>query len=111
MNKRNYNALAISDGACNPRAIVSSMTQALLEMGDSDTPTLCNDPALKLMVHQLAFLLNIPNNMHSYSKTDNKLGMDYRELMEHLKDKDPSYYYTDILIPNGLTLQNFIDQM
>lgn len=49
--------------------------------------------------------------MHSYSKTDNKLGMDYRELMEHLKDKDPSYYYTDILIPNGLTLQNFIDQM
>ena len=58
-----------------------------------------------------AFLLSIPNNMHSYSKTDNKLGMDYRELMEHLKDKDPSYYYTDILIPNGLTLQNFIDQM
>ena len=58
-----------------------------------------------------AFLLSIPNNMHSYSKTDNKLGMDYRELMEHLKDKDPSYYYTDVLIPNGLTLQNFIDQM
>ena len=58
-----------------------------------------------------AFLLSIPNNMHSYSKTDNKLGMDYRELMEHLKDKDPSYYYTDILIPNDLTLQNFIDQM
>ena len=62
MNKRNYNALAISDGACNPRAIVSSMTQALLEMGDSDTKTLCNDPALKLMVHQLAFLLNIPTS-------------------------------------------------
>lgn len=62
MNKRNYNALTISDGACNPRAIVSSMTQALLEMGDSDTPTLCNDPALKLMVHQLAFLLNIPTS-------------------------------------------------
>ena len=61
--------------------------------------------------HLPAFLLSIPNNMHSYSKTDNKLGMDYRELMEHLKDKDPSYYYTDILIPNGLTLQNFIDQM
>ena len=61
--------------------------------------------------HLPAFLLSIPNNMHSYSKTDNKLGMDYRELMEHLKDKDPSYYYTDILIPNSLTLQNFIDQM
>ena len=58
-----------------------------------------------------AFLLSIPNNMHSYSKTDNKLGMDYWELMEHLKDKNPSYYYTDILIPNDLTLQNFINQM
>lgn len=61
--------------------------------------------------HLPAFLLSIPNNMHSYSRTDNKLGMDYRELMEHLKDKDPSYYYSDILIPNGHTLQQFIDQM
>lgn len=55
-----------------------------------------------------AFLLSIPNNMHSYYKTHNKLGLEYRELMEHLKDKDPSYYYTDILIPNGWTLGKFI---
>lgn len=58
--------------------------------------------------HLPAFLLNIPNNMHSFSESNNKLGMDYRELMEHLKGKDPSYYYSDILIPSGMTLGKFI---
>lgn len=28
--------------------------------------------------------------------------------MEHLKDKDPSYYYTDVLVESGMTLNNFI---
>ena len=56
-----------------------------------------------------AFLLSIPNNMHSYSGSNNKLGLGYRELMEHLKDKDPAYYYSDILIPNGKTLRDFIN--
>ena len=60
--------------------------------------------------HLPAFLLSIPNNMHSYSESNNKLGLGYRELMEHLKDKDPAYYYSDILIPSGKTLQQFIDQ-
>ena len=47
--------------------------------------------------------------MHSYSESNNKLGLGYRELMEHLKDKDPAYYYSDILIPNGKTLRDFIN--
>ena len=29
-------------------------------------------------------------------------------LFESLKDKDPSYYYSDVLIPNGKTLKDFI---
>lgn len=60
--------------------------------------------------HLPAFLLSIPNNMHYYSKSDNKLGLDYRELMEHLKDKDPSYYYSDILVPKKETLGEFIQK-
>ena len=28
--------------------------------------------------------------------------------MEHLKDKDPAYYYTDVLVPRGDTLGDFI---
>ena len=31
--------------------------------------------------------------------------------MQHLKDKEPAYYYTDILIPNGQTLAHFIQHM
>lgn len=52
----------------------------------------------------------IPNNMHSCHATHNQLGLEYRDLMEHLKDENPSYYYTDILIPNGWTLGKFIQQ-
>ena len=55
-----------------------------------------------------AFLLSIPNNLHMYNSLHNKLALQYRDLMEHLKDKDPDYYYTDVLIPNGKTLGDFI---
>ena len=68
-------------------------------------------PAYKKLhkaVNLPAFLLRIPNNMHNYYMTHNKLGLEYRDLMEHLKDKEPSYYYSDILIPNGITLNEFI---
>ena len=34
--------------------------------------------------------------------------MEYRELLNHLKDKEPAYYYTDVLVPNGKTLKDFI---
>ena len=47
----------------------------------------------------------------SKAMTIDARGLPYRELMEHLKDKEPSYYYTDILIPNGKTLGDFIDNM
>lgn len=53
-------------------------------------------------------LLSIPNGDHSYSPRNNKLGLQYRDLLEHLKGKDPSYYYSDILIENGLTLMEFL---
>ena len=54
------------------------------------------------------FLLSIPTGDHSCNALNNKLGLQYRDLLEHLKDKDPSYYYSDVLIPNGKTLKDFI---
>ena len=54
------------------------------------------------------FLLSIPNGDHSFSVLNNKLGLQYRDLLEQLKDKEPSYYYSDVLIPNGKTLKDFI---
>lgn len=63
-------------------------------------------------VHSLAnlptFLLALPNNNDSFNTLNNKLKLEYRDLLEHLKDKDPSYYYSDVLIPNGKALKDFI---
>lgn len=58
-----------------------------------------------------ALLISIPNNFDRFDPSDNQLGLDYRDLMQHLKDKEPAYYYTDILIPNGQTLAHFIQRM
>ena len=54
------------------------------------------------------YLLSLPNNDDYFDVRDNRLRMEYRDLLEHLKDKDPSYYYSDVLIPNGKTLKDFI---
>lgn len=53
-------------------------------------------------------ILEMPNNDDHFSSTHNKLRLQHRDLLEHLKDKDPSYYYSDVLIPNGKTLKDFI---
>jgi len=52
-------------------------------------------------------LVYIDSGNGEYSSSNNKLGLEYRELMEHLKDKDPEYYYSDILIPKKETLGEF----
>ena len=62
-------------------------------------------------LHTLASLpyhiLSIPNNDDHYKSSGNMLNMEYRKLLEHLKDKDPSYYYEKILVPNGKVLSDF----
>ena len=55
------------------------------------------------------FILRMPNNNDMFSEDNNKLGLGYRDLLEHLKDKPPAYYYTDVLIPDGSTLKNFFE--
>ena len=54
-------------------------------------------------------LLRLPNNDHMFYENDNKPNLPYRDLLELLGDKDPSYYYSDILIPMNASLQDFID--
>ena len=55
------------------------------------------------------FLLRLPNNNDSFNPKNNKLHLQYRDLLEHLKKKEPAYYYTDVLIPNGKTVKDFIN--
>jgi len=55
-------------------------------------------------------ILGLPNNDHQFAIRNNKQKLSYRDLLEHLKDKDPSYYYEHVLIPNGAVLQDFISE-
>ena len=50
----------------------------------------------------------MPNNDDHFSASHNQLKLEHRDLLEHLKDKSPDYYYEKVLIPSGRTLKNFI---
>ena len=56
------------------------------------------------------YLLGLPDNDDKYDSEHNRLKLSHGELLEHLKDKDPAYYYTDILVSNGKTLGDFISR-
>lgn len=54
------------------------------------------------------FILRMPNNNDMFSENNNKQRLGYRDLLEHLKDKTSAYYYTDVLIPDGKALKDFM---
>ncbi len=75
MTQRYRNALAIQEGACNPSGIAHSIVEACTEMraepDHTGTDEICTDPAIRLMVHQLAFLVGafeIENDFEAYTK-------------------------------------------
>ncbi len=55
------------------------------------------------------YILSMPNNNDHYSALRNKMGLEYRDLLEHLKDKSPAYYYEHVLVENGHTLGQFLE--
>lgn len=59
-----------------------------------------------LMRHILAF----PNNDDMFQEKNNRLCLGYRDLLEHLKGKPPAYYYSDVLLPTGRTLKDFMKE-
>lgn len=64
------------------------------------------DPA---RLHTLAaYILRLPNNDDLYSEQNNRLNAGFRDLLEQMKDKTPSHYYTDVLVENGRTLKDFL---
>ena len=53
----------------------------------------------------------MPNNNDYFRTQNNKKNMELRELFEHLKDKTPEYYYSDVLLPmENKTLNDFINE-
>lgn len=64
------------------------------------------DPA---RLHTLAaYILRLPNNDDLYSEQNNRLHAGFRDLLEQMKNKTPSHYYTDVLVENGRTLKDFL---
>lgn len=53
------------------------------------------------------YILSLPDNDDFFDIRNNRPQLNHRELMEHLSDKTPGYYYSNILIPSGKTLANF----
>jgi hypothetical protein len=60
---RYRDALMIQEGACNPSGIAHSIVDACREMREhpatSDTDRISHDPAIQLMVHQLAYICGL----------------------------------------------------
>lgn len=56
------------------------------------------------------YILSMPNNNDYFNHSHNKLALEMRDLLELLKDKNRDFYYSDILIANGLTLNDFIKE-
>jgi len=54
-------------------------------------------------------ILAMPNNNDHFCPQNNKGQLEMRDLLEHLKDKPPEYYYSDVLIPCKSTLGDFIN--
>lgn len=56
------------------------------------------------------YIFAMPDNNDRYTPSRTKLEMEYRTMLEFLKDKDVDFYYENVLIPSGKTLKDFINQ-
>ena len=57
------------------------------------------------------YILSMPDNDDHFEPKKNRLHLGHRELMEHLADKTPEYYYSDVLIPSGKMLADFYEEV
>ena len=73
--------------------------------GSNSLPVYKKTSALKNLPN---FILSIPDGDHHYKAQNTRLDLNYRDLLEHLKDKSPEYYYTDVLIKSNKKLKDFI---
>ena len=63
MSKRNQNAVTAQGGACNPIPMIRALQDGVEEMKAEDPngyfEKVRNDPALRLIVHQLAYIMRV----------------------------------------------------
>ena len=78
MSDRHSDAIAIADGACNPLAIANALCRGMHEIMDREqgwsTTDLTDDPAIKLMASQLAYLTGVWGGVANFAR-----GADFRD--------------------------------
>mgnify|MGYP003469979309 FL=1 len=67
MSKRNQNAVTAQGGACNPIPMSRALQDGVEEMKAEDPngyfEKVRNDPALRLIVHQLAYIMRVSDGV------------------------------------------------
>ena len=76
--------------------------------GDNELPEISSP---YLLGNIMDYILGLPNNDDHFHREYNRPELCQRELMNHLSDKTPEYYYSDILIPSGKTLADFYEEV
>ena len=76
--------------------------------GDNELPEISSP---YLLGNIMDYILGLPNNDDHFHREYNRPELCQRELMDHLSDKTPEYYYSDILIPSGKTLTDFYEEV
>jgi len=56
-------------------------------------------------------ILSMPNNNDYFNAKYNRKGMDYRELLEYLKAKEPWVYYDEVLVESSMNFEGFIQAL
>jgi hypothetical protein len=81
MSKRNQNAVTAQSGACNPIPMIRALQDGVEEMKAEDPEgyfgKVRHDPALRLIVHQLAFIMRVSDGTEvpDYSQLCRDVGM------------------------------------
>jgi hypothetical protein len=82
--KRHRDAIAIQAGACNPSGIAHSIVEACAEIralpDHTGTKQITGDPAVRLMVHQLAYICNVAGLDDGYSEAVNECRLAAQEV-------------------------------
>lgn len=72
MSQRHKDALGIAAGACNPLAISNAISRAMNEIREQDggwsTTDMTNDPAIKHMVAQLAYICGVWDGINDFAR-------------------------------------------
>lgn len=88
IGRRWWNAKAIIDGACNPRAICHSIIEGCNEVLNVENGDPKKDAAIRLMAYQLSYVLGVSNGVDDYGTKGENFTADYNKVCEMAEKYD-----------------------